>query len=128
MDADLVLAAELGHDTVPGVEQEEPAAGAGPGLESLTDTGAVQGPGDFVIEVDGAGQRVGLGVAFQQGDGNAEIGEQEGRGAADRAGADDDDAIPAAGAMALGCWSFMVVVPFRRSGRLRGTVKAARGW
>src|SRR4029450_9842453 len=45
----------------------------------------------LVVDVDGAGQRVGLGVALDDGDGNAAVGEQQRGGAADRAGADDDD-------------------------------------
>jgi hypothetical protein len=97
VQADLVLAAELGHDAVAGVEQAQPAAGAGPRQESLADADPAKRPGDFVVEVDGPRQRMGLEVAFQQGDGNALVGEQEGRGAADRAGTDDDDAVPAAG-------------------------------
>ena len=90
---------------------------------------AVQDPADFVIEVDGARQRMGLGVAFQQGDGHALVGEQEGGGAADRAGADDDDAVSAAGV----CPGARVLVvhcggPLSAVRAVRGPVKAARGW
>src|SRR5580700_1026052 len=87
----LVVAAELGHDAVPGVEQAQPAAGPGPGQESLADADPVQGPGDLVVQVHRAGQGVGLGVAFQQGDRDPGIGEQEGDGAAGRACANGDD-------------------------------------
>ena len=93
MLAGLVAAAELGHHAVAGVEQAQPAAGPGPGQESLADADPVQGPGDLVVQVHRAGQGVGLGVAFQQGDGDPGIGEQEGHGAAGRAGADDDDGL-----------------------------------
>ena len=82
--AGLVAAAELGHHAVAGVEQAQSAAGPGPGQEALADADPVQGPGDLVVQVHRAGQRVGLGVAFQQGDGDAGVGEQEGRGAAGR--------------------------------------------
>ena len=71
----LVVAAELGHDAVAGVEQAQPAAGPGPGQEFLADADPVQGPGDLVVQVHRAGQGVGLGVAFQQGDGDPEVGE-----------------------------------------------------
>src|SRR5262249_17542575 len=53
--------------------------------------------GDVVGEGDGGGQGVGLGGAFEQGDGDAEVGEQEGNGAAGRAGADDDDGLAGRG-------------------------------
>ena len=127
--ADLVLAAELGHDAVIGVEQAQPAARPGPGQESLADADPPKRPGDFVIEVDGARQRMGLGVAFQQGDGYPEVGEQEGGGAADRAGADDDDAVSAAGV----CLGGRVLVvhgggPLSAVRAVARPVKAARGW
>ena len=82
---DLVLPVELGHHAVPGVEQPQPAAGPGPGQEPFADADPVQGAGDLVVQVHRAGQGMGLGVAFQQGDGNPVVGEQEGRGAAGRA-------------------------------------------
>jgi hypothetical protein len=44
---------------------------------------------------------VGLGVAFQQGDGDPEVGEQEGNGAAGRAGADDDDGLLGGGVVVV---------------------------
>jgi len=90
----LLVAAELGHDAVPGVEQAQPAAGPGPGQELLADADPVQGPGDLVVQVHGAGEGMGFGVAFQEGDGYPEAGEQQGCGAANRAGADDDDRFP----------------------------------
>ena len=80
--AGLVLPVELGHHAMPGIQQAQPAAGPGPGQETLADADPVQGPGDLVVQVHRAGQRMRLGPAFQQGDGDAEIGEQEGRGAA----------------------------------------------
>ncbi len=83
--ADLVLPVELGHHAMLGIQQAQAAAGPGPGQESLADADPVQGPGDLVVQVHRAGQRMRPGPAFQQGDGNAEVGEQEGRGAADRA-------------------------------------------
>ena len=73
--ADLVVAAELGHHAVAGVEQAQPAAGPGPGQESLAHADPVQGPGDLVVQVHRAGQRVRLGLAFQQGNGDPEVGE-----------------------------------------------------
>ena len=97
----LVLPPELGHHAVPGVEQAQSAAGPGPVQESLADADPVQDPGDLVVQVHRAGQRVGLGVAFQQGDRDAEVGEQEGRGAAGRAGADDDDGLLGRGVLAV---------------------------
>ena len=123
--AGLVAAAELGHDAVAGVEQAQPAAGPGPGQESFADADPVQGPGDLVVQVYRAGQGVGLGVAFQQGDGDPGIGEQE--GAVQPAG-------PAPTAMTgfwvAGFWSFTVVsfsrqVSSRRSGR-RATARSGR--
>lgn len=69
-------AAELGHHPVPGVEQAQPAGGPGGGQEGVADADAVQGAGDLVVEVDRAGQRVGLWVAFDQGDRDAAVGEQ----------------------------------------------------
>jgi hypothetical protein len=50
----------------------------------------VEGAGDLVVEVDGAGQRVGTRVALKHGDRDAVVGQQQRGGAADRAGADDD--------------------------------------
>ena len=91
VDADLVFAAEFGHHPVPGVEQPQPAAGPGPAQEAVADADPVKRPGYLVVQVDRAGQGVGPGVTFQQGDGYPEVGEQEGRGAADRARADHDD-------------------------------------
>ena len=64
MLAGLVLPVELGHHAVPGVEQAQPAAGPGPGQEPLADADPVQGPGDLVVQVHRAGQRVGLRVAL----------------------------------------------------------------
>ena len=52
--AGLVVAAELGHDAVPGVQQAQSAAGPGPGQEALADADPVQGPGDLVVQVHGA--------------------------------------------------------------------------
>jgi hypothetical protein len=49
------VAAELGHHPVPGVEQAQPAAGPGAGQEGVADADAVQGTGNLVVEVDGAG-------------------------------------------------------------------------
>ena len=83
--AGLLVAAELGHHVVPGVQQAQSAAGAGPGQEALAHADPVQDPGDLVVQVYRAGQRVGLPVAFQQGDGNPGVGEQEGRGTPGRA-------------------------------------------
>ena len=91
--AGLVAAAELGHHAVAGVEQAQPAAGPGPGQESFADADPVQGPGDLVVQVHRAGQGVGLGVAFQQGDGKPEVGQQERRGTAGWTGADDDEGL-----------------------------------
>ena len=82
--AGLVVPAELGHHAVPGVQQAQPAAGPGPGQETLADADPAQDPGDLVVQVHRAWQRVRLGVAFQQGDGNPGVGEQEGRSAAGR--------------------------------------------
>ena len=112
-----------GYHAVPGVEQAQPAAGPGPGQEPRADADPAQGTGDLVVQVDGAGQGVRLGVALQQGDRNAEAGEQQGGGAADRAGADDEDAVLAAG-MELGAMAvFMVVVPFSAvCGRFAGAM------
>ena len=78
----LVLAAELGHDAVVGVEQPQPAAGPGPGQETLADGDPVQDPDDLVVQVHRARQRVGPGAALQQGDRDPEVGQQEGRGTA----------------------------------------------
>jgi hypothetical protein len=47
--AGLVVAAELGHHAVAGVEQPQPAAGPGPGQEALGHADPVQGPGDLVV-------------------------------------------------------------------------------
>ncbi len=88
-----LITAELGHHEVPGVQQAQSAAGPGPGQEALAHADPVQDPGDLVVQVDRPGQRVGLPVAFQQGDGNPGVGEQEGRGTPGRAGADDDDGL-----------------------------------
>src|SRR4029453_4685294 len=84
-------AAELGHHPVPGVEQAQPAGGSGGGQEGVADADAVQGAGDLVVEVDRAGRRGGRGGALDQGDREGEVGERQRAGAADRAGADDDD-------------------------------------
>ena len=100
--AGLELAAELGHHPVPGIEQAQSAAGPGAGQEGLADADAVQDAGDLVVEVDGAGQRVGLRVALEHGDRDAPVGEQQRGGAADRAGADDDDRIRRVGAVGVG--------------------------
>ena len=59
--AGLVLPVELGHHAVPGVQQPQPAAGPGPGQESLADADPVQGPGNLVVQVHRAGQRMRLG-------------------------------------------------------------------
>ena len=83
--AGLVLPVELGHHAVLGVQQAQPAAGPGPGQEALAHADPVQGPGDLVVQVHRARQRMRLGVAFEQGDGNAVVGEQQGHGAAGRA-------------------------------------------
>ena len=123
--AGLVVAAELGHHAVPGVEQAQPAAGPGPGQEALADADPVQGPGDLVVQVHRAGQRVGLGVAFQQGDGNPEVGEQEGRGAAGRAGADDDDGLAGRGVLVVHGRGPFLRVTSRWSGR-RATARSGR--
>ena len=98
VDAGLMLAAELGHHLVPGVEQPQPAAGPGPAQEAVADADLAEDPGHLVVQVDRAGQGVGPGVTFQQCDGFPDVGEQEGRGAADRARTDHDDtALPGAG-------------------------------
>ena len=81
--ARLMVAAELGHDAVPGIKQAQPATRPGPGQELLADTDPAQDPGHLVVQVDGAGQRMGLDMAFEQGDGDLEVGEQESRGAPD---------------------------------------------
>ncbi|MGO9782728.1 MAG: hypothetical protein ACLPQY_23645 [Streptosporangiaceae bacterium] len=48
-------------------------------------------------------------AAIQQGDGNAEVGEQEGRGTPGRAGADDDDRLGIRGVLAVhGLYLFAV--------------------
>jgi hypothetical protein len=44
-----------------------------------------------------------LGVAFQQGDGDLEVGQEEGRRAADRAGSDDDDGLSGWGLLGAHC-------------------------
>ena len=123
--AGLVVAAELGHHAVPGVEQAQSAAGPGPGQESLADADPVQGPGDLVVQVHRAGQRVGLGVAFQQGDGNPEVGEQEGRGAAGRSCADDDDGFLGCGVLVVHGRGPFLRVSSRWSGR-RATARSGR--
>ena len=87
----VLVAAELGHDAVPGVEQAQAAGGPRPGQERLADTDPMQDPGDLVIQVHRPGQRMRLCVAFEQGDGDPETGQEQGRGAADRAGAGNDD-------------------------------------
>ena len=63
-----LLPAEFGHHLVPGVEQAQPAARPGPGQEAVADAETVQDPGDLVVEVHRARQRMRLEVAFQQGD------------------------------------------------------------
>ena len=92
---------ELGHHAVAGVQQAQPAAGPGPGQESLAHPDPVQGPGDLVVQVDRAGQGVGLGVALQQGDGDPEIGEQEGNGTAGRSCAHGDDGFLGGGVLVV---------------------------
>jgi hypothetical protein len=91
------VAAELGHDPVPGIQQAQPAAGPGSGQESVADADPVQGPGELVVQVHRPREGMGFGVAFQDGDGDPEVGKQEGGGAADRADADDDDGLPGTG-------------------------------
>ena len=88
-----LVPAEFGHHPVLGVEQAQPAARPGPGQEFLADADAVQDPGHLVVEVHRAGQRVRLGVPFQQGDRDPGAGEQQGCRGADRAGADHDDGL-----------------------------------
>ena len=123
--AGLVVAAELGHHAVPGVEQAQSAAGPGPGQESLAHADPVQGPGDLVVQVYRAGQRVGLGVAFQQGDGDPGVGEQERRGAAGRAGADDDDGFLGCGVLVVHGRVLFLWVTCRWSVR-RATARSGR--
>ena len=88
-----LLSAEFGHHLVLGVEQAQPAAWPGAGQEALADAGPVQDPGHLVVQVHRAGQRMRLEVAFQQGDGDAGVGEQQGGGGTDRPGADHDDGL-----------------------------------
>ena len=90
------LAAELGHHSVVGVEQPQPACRSRPGQEGFADPDAVQRAGDLVVEVDGARQRVGLRVAFHHRDRDAVVGQQQRGGAADRAGADNDALVSVA--------------------------------
>jgi hypothetical protein len=81
--ADFVRAAELRHHPVPGVEQPQPAARPRPGQELLGHADPPQDPRDLIVEVDGTGQGMRAGVAFEQGDGNTEVREQDSCSAAD---------------------------------------------
>ena len=125
MLAGLVVAAELGHHAVAGVEQAQPAAGPGPGQESLADADPVQDPGDLVVQVYRAGQGVGLGVAFQEGDGDPEVGEQEGRGAAGRSCAHGDDGFLGDAVLVVHSRALSRQVSWRRSAR-RATARSGR--
>src|SRR5579863_356605 len=72
------------------------------------------------------GQRVGLPVAFQHGDGNPGVGEQEGRGTPGRPGTDDDDGLGVRGAVVVhGHGPFLRVIS-RRSGAVAGPQRTVR--
>jgi hypothetical protein len=126
--ADLVLAAEFGHHPVPGVEQPQPAAGPGPGQERVADPDPAERPGHLVVQMHRARQRMRAGVAFQQGHGDAQVGQQEGHGAADRAGADHNDAVLGAGARPGAGVLIVHGGPPLLGGSRRGPAKALTGW
>jgi hypothetical protein len=85
-----IVAPELGHDPVPGVQQPQAVGGSGEGRELLVDARRLEDPAHLVVHGDGARQRVDVPVAFQENAAHAPAGEQDRGGDADRARPHDD--------------------------------------
>ena len=82
--------AELGEHPVPPVEQPEPGDRAGAREQRLGDPGVLEHAEDLVVQVHGAGQRIGLGVPLEDEDVEPPAGEQQRGGQAHGPGADHD--------------------------------------
>ena len=82
---------ELGDPAVPAVEEPEARHGAADLGELRGDAGLLQDAQHLAVDVHGAGEGVGRGVAFQHEGGDAAAGEQEGGGEPDRPRADHND-------------------------------------
>jgi hypothetical protein len=104
VDADLVLAAELGHDPVPASSRRSPLHDRDRARKSsLT-------PSRYRVRATSSSRWTARGSGWagwrsSRVTGTPEVGEQEGRGAADRAGADDDDGDRGCWSWRRGCWS-----------------------